>query len=90
MMEDGLLEEAKSLIAFREYQSLQTVGYQELFKFLDGEYTLPDAVNYIKQNSRHYAKRQITWFKKYGVWHSFHPEDDDKIFKFINKEIGIF
>lgn len=88
MMEDGLLEEAKSLIAFREYQSLQTVGYQELFKFLDGEYTLPDAVNYIKQNSRHYAKRQITWFKKHGEWRIFNPGELESIRTFIENQIS--
>jgi len=87
MMEDGLLEEAKRLITFRECQALQTVGYQELFKFLDGEYTLSDAITLIKQNSRHYAKRQTTWFRKHGDWKLFHPAEIDSIRLYIEKQI---
>lgn len=64
MMEDGLLAEVKSLVPYRQYHSLQTVGYRELFDFIDGNCSLEDAVNNIKTNTRHYAKRQMTWFKK--------------------------
>ncbi len=64
MMQDGLLDEVKSLVPFRNHNALQTVGYRELFDHLDGKSTLEEAVNQIKTNTRHYAKRQMTWFKK--------------------------
>lgn len=64
MMEDGLLEEVKSLINYRHLNALQTVGYAELFDYLDGKLSLPEAVERIKINTRQYAKRQLTWFRK--------------------------
>lgn len=64
MMEDGLLEEAKRLYPFRSLNSLQTVGYRELFDYFDGRLTLDEAVELIKRNSRRYAKRQLTWFNR--------------------------
>ncbi|MEP7165486.1 MAG: tRNA (adenosine(37)-N6)-dimethylallyltransferase MiaA [Ferruginibacter sp.] len=64
MMKAGLLEEARSLIPFKHLNALQTVGYRELFDHFDGKYSLERAVELIKQNSRNYAKRQLTWFKK--------------------------
>lgn len=66
MMEDGLLEEVKSLIPYRSHNALQTVGYREMFDHLDGKSSLEEAVAQIKTNTRHYAKRQMTWFKKDG------------------------
>jgi tRNA dimethylallyltransferase len=64
MMEQGLLEEVKSLVPYRSHNALQTVGYKELFDHIDGNTRLEEAVNHIKTNTRHYAKRQLTWFKK--------------------------
>ena len=64
MMEDGLLEEVKSVLPFRHLSSMNTVGYKELFEHFDGNATLEEAINAIKQNSRRYAKRQITWLKR--------------------------
>jgi len=64
MMAKGLEEEARQLLPCRHYNALQTVGYKELFDFFDGNSSLPDAVECIKKNTRHYAKRQLTWFKK--------------------------
>lgn len=64
MMEDGLLEEAKAVYPLRRLNSLQTVGYRELFGYLDGEYDLRRAIELIRQNTRHYAKRQMTWFRR--------------------------
>ena len=64
MMEAGLLEEVKSVIPLRHLSSMNTVGYRELFNYLDGNCSLDEAVNMIKQNSRRYAKRQITWLKR--------------------------
>ena len=65
-MENGLLEEAKGLIAHKDKVALQTVGYSELFKYFDGEWDLDFAVSEIKKNSRRYAKRQMTWNRKLG------------------------
>lgn len=64
MMEDGLLEEVKSLYEFRERPALKTVGYRELFDYMDGKYSLEKAVDLIKQNTRRYAKRQMTWWRR--------------------------
>ena len=64
MMANGLLEEAKAVYPKRALNSLQTVGYKELFAYLDGEYDLERAVELIQQNTRHYAKRQMTWFRQ--------------------------
>ena len=73
MMNQGLLHEALNLMPHREKNALQTVGYKELFDYFDGKIDLPQAINLIKQNSRRYAKRQITWFKRYenAIW--IHP-----------------
>jgi len=65
MMEKGLLDEVKSLLPYRKLNALKTVGYTELFRFLDGEITLEQAITDIKTNSRRYSKRQVTWFKRY-------------------------
>jgi tRNA dimethylallyltransferase len=63
-MKEGLLEEAKELLPFRHKQALQTVGYKELLEYLDGHISLEKAIEQIKINSRHYAKRQLTWFRR--------------------------
>ena len=65
MMAAGLEAEAKNNLAFREFAPLKTIGYKELMEYFDGNVSLDDAVNFIKRNTRRYAKRQITWFKKY-------------------------
>lgn len=64
MMADGLLDEAKAVYGKRHLNSLQTVGYKELFAYMDGEYDLERAIELIQQNTRHYAKRQLTWFRR--------------------------
>ena len=72
MMNDGLLNEVKSLIQFKNLNALQTVGYKELFNYFNENCSLQQAVNKIKINTRHYAKRQLTWFKKDTAiqWHN--------------------
>jgi len=65
MMEQGLLDEVKSLLPYRDLNALKTVGYTELFRYLDNEISLEQAVTDIKTNSRRYSKRQVTWFKRY-------------------------
>ena len=62
MMEQGLLDEVRSLLPYRDCPALNTVGYKELFGFLDGAYDLAEAVRLIKRNTRHYAKKQLTWW----------------------------
>lgn len=64
MFDDGLLDEARSLYPYRELNALNTVGYKELFQYFDGNWTLDYAKQMIQQNTRHYAKKQITWFKR--------------------------
>lgn len=64
MMQQGLLEEVKSLVSYKHLNALQTVGYREIFEHLDGHISITDAVEEIKSNTRQYAKRQMTWFKK--------------------------
>lgn len=64
MMEEGLLDEVRRVLPYRHYNALNTVGYKELFQYLDGEWELDFAIEKIKRNTRVYAKKQITWFKK--------------------------
>lgn len=80
MMKYGLLDEVKSLLPFRKLNALQTVGYAELFDHLDGKLTLDEAVEKIKLNTRHYAKRQLTWFRKDGEINWVSAESDAENF----------
>ncbi len=73
MMKNNLLAEAQSLIEYRSLNALQTVGYSELFEFMDGKLSLEEAVHLIKQHTRNYAKRQWTWFRKDKQIHWFTP-----------------
>ena len=79
MMQQGLLEEVKSVYPKRHLNSLNTVGYKELFDYLDGKCTLEQAVEQIKINTRQYAKRQMTWLRKHGDYQWFTIEEVDKI-----------
>ncbi len=88
MMEAGLLAEVESLLPYKMKPALLTVGYAELFDFLDGKQSLSEAVDKIKQNSRRYAKRQITWFKKYGSTHWFQPSETVEIIRFIESQLA--
>ena len=74
MMKDGQLDEVKSLLSFRHYNALNTVGYKELFSFMDGTISLEEAILDIVNNTRHYAKRQLTWFRKDADIHWFSPD----------------
>ncbi|HRP54715.1 tRNA (adenosine(37)-N6)-dimethylallyltransferase MiaA [Agriterribacter sp.] len=87
MMEQGLLEEVKSLYPYRNINALQTVGYSELFDYIDGKLTLQQAVDAIKKNTRHYAKRQITWFKRDHTINWFAPDNKVDIIEFIEKQV---
>jgi tRNA dimethylallyltransferase len=90
MMEKGLLEEAKSLEKFKNLTALNTVGYSELFKYFDGEWDLDFAVSEIKKNSRRYAKRQLTWYRKADDIHylrlGYSQQNFDDLIKYINEQ----
>lgn len=90
MMEDGLLEEAKSVYQYKNLNSLNTVGYKEMFKYLDGEWELPFAIEKIKQNSRIYSRKQVTWFKRDTDIPWFHPDDTDNIMSFIEERLNAY
>ena len=75
MMADGLLDEARRLYPLRHENALNTVGYKELFRYLDGEWTLPFAIEKIKKNTRDYAKKQMTWFAHDDSIHWQHPDE---------------
>lgn len=87
MMRDGLLEEVKPLIPYATLAPLQTVGYRELFQYLREECTLDQAVNQIKQHSRNYAKRQLTWFRKEKDITWFQPDQLAAIILFIKTQM---
>ncbi len=84
MMDMGLLDEVKELGIYRNLNALQTVGYTELYTYLDGNITLEKAVEEIKKNTRHYAKRQLTWFNRDESIHWHHPGDISGIIDYIN------
>ncbi len=88
MMEAGLLQEALSVIHLRHLNTLRTVGYEELFAYVDGKYSLPEAIEKIKVNTRRYAKRQLTWFKKDKEYQWFSPSDYDTLIRLIDTEIN--
>jgi len=83
MMQQGLLDEAKKLYLNKDLNSLNTVGYKEIFGYLSGEFDLEEAVRLIKRNTRHYAKKQIAWFKKDLSTKWFHPDDVESITEYI-------
>ena len=84
MMDAGLLDEARRLYPFRHENALNTVGYKELFRYLDGEWELPFAVEKIKKNTRDYAKKQMTWFAHDNEIQWFHPDQKEEIFQIIS------
>ncbi len=83
MLDAGLIDEAKELYKYKELNSLKTVGYRELFDYIDGKYTIEEAVEKIKTNTRRYAKRQVTWLKKDESYKWFSPEQKDEIIDYI-------
>jgi tRNA dimethylallyltransferase len=89
MIQNGLIEEAGSLYHIRHHNALNTVGYKEIFDYLDGKITLGQAVSLIKRNTRRYARRQLTWFNrdKSIVW--FKPEDIEAMVDFIKLKTGL-
>jgi tRNA dimethylallyltransferase len=88
MIAEGLLEEVKSLLPHRHQNALNTVGYKELFEHLYGNISLEQAITNIKTNTRRYAKRQLTWFKKDPEYHWFHPEEIKGIASIISEKMS--
>ena len=84
MINAGLVEEVKSLHNKNQLNALNTVGYKELFSYLENKISLQEAINLIKQNSRRYAKRQLTWFNHQGDFETFEPSEIEKIKSYIN------
>ena len=89
MMDQGLLEEARNLYSNRELNALNTVGYKELFSYLDGKITLDTAIELIKRDTRRFAKRQITWFQRDSEITWFHPKKEENILNFIFNKTSI-
>lgn len=87
MIEEGLIDEAKSLFQYKEENALQTVGYRELFEYFEGKISLEEAILEIKKNTRRFAKRQNTWFKKNEAIHWFDYDTEvSEIINFINEK----
>ncbi|MBD2751526.1 tRNA (adenosine(37)-N6)-dimethylallyltransferase MiaA [Spirosoma validum] len=87
MLAEGLIEEVRSLQPYRHVAALQTVGYQEVFPYLDGTYDYAEMVRLLKRNSRRYAKRQLTWFRNQGNYHWFGPEEKEKILSYVTDRL---
>lgn len=83
MIDEGLVDEARNFIDFQHYNSLNTIGYKEIFNYFNGKYSLKEAIEDIKLNTRHYAKRQMTWFRKNKDINWFENVDTDKILIFL-------
>lgn len=89
MVEKGLIDEVRSLHAYRGQKPLKTVGYREIFDYLEGKCSLDQAIEKIKVNTRRYAKRQISWFKRNPEINWFHPENDSGIMEKINSKFPV-
>ncbi len=86
MINDGLVDEVRSVYQYRDLNSLNTVGYKEIIQYLDGNWTLDYAIEKIKQNSRIYSRKQMTWFKRDNEIKWFHPDRENEIMEYIEAE----
>lgn len=87
MLEEGWLDEAKTLFPFKGLKALQTVGYTELFSFMEGQISWPECIHAIQQSTRRYAKRQLTWWRHQGAWQAFHPHAIDELIQTIDEKL---
>ena len=87
MIKEGLVDEVKSVYEYRNLNSLNTVGYKEIIQYLEGKCTLEFAIEKIKQNSRIYSRKQITWFKRDNDITWFHPDKEEEIMEFIESKL---
>lgn len=88
MMKEGLLEEVERLQHLRGVNALKTVGYRELFRYLDGELTLEEAIDLVKRNTRKFARKQLTWFRKEELYTWFRPDDPARILGWIRERVS--
>lgn len=88
MVENGLIEEARGLFQFKELNALQTVGYKELFRFFEGEFTQEFAIEEIKKNTRRFAKRQLTWYRKDGAVNWFQPNQAVEVIQLLEQKMN--
>ena len=88
MIDRGLVDEVEQLVQFQSIQALQTVGYTEIFRYLDGKYSLDEASSEIQKNSRRYAKRQMTWNRNQLDAKYFHPTELSAILAYLNEELA--
>lgn len=88
MLEEGLLEEVRKVYPYRRLNSLNTVGYKEMFRVLDGEWDLQFATERMKKNTRVYAKKQLTWFRRDPFIRWFHPGEENELFEYL-KSLGL-
>ena len=89
MIEQGLVQEVKRLVAWRDSNALQTVGYREIFEYLDDQRTLEESIELIKQHTRNYAKRQITWFKNQGNFILIEEPYAQNVLKHLSKDMNV-
>ncbi len=89
MLAKGLFAEAEGLFEKRGLNALQTLGYTEIFDFLEGKYDKEEMIRLLKRNSRRYAKRQLTWFRRDPLIHWFHPSEEQEILAFIEDQIAL-
>lgn len=87
MIKEGLVDEVKSVYEYRNLNSLNTVGYKEIIQYLEGNCTLEFAIEKIKQNSRIYSRKQMTWFKRDNDITWFHPDKEEEIMEFIESQL---
>ena len=88
MIADGLVEEARRIYPHRHLNSLNTVGYKELFNYFDGTWELPFAIEKIKQNTRIYSRKQMTWFKRDTSIRWFHPDEQEALLAHIEEQLA--
>ncbi len=88
MIQAGLVAEVESLKPYRHHPALKTVGYKEIFQFLDDEISLPEAIELIKRNTRRYAKRQLTWFRAKSIDHWLNPSEIDTAINLVQEKLN--
>lgn len=87
MMQEGLLQEAEQLFTHKHLNALNTVGYKEIFEYMEGKYSLEEAISNIQANTRQYARRQLTWFRRDKSYHWFTPNWEPEIMNLIQKNL---
>jgi tRNA dimethylallyltransferase len=87
MIEQGLEQEARAMLPYRELNALNTVGYKEMFQYFDGAIPLEEAIRQIQSNSRRYARKQLTWYKRDAEMQWFAPENITEITNYIDSRL---